>query len=408
MGRGRKGTGVQPLKTSIRVRFTWKGERCTETLDLAPTPANIKAAERLMAQVQREIDLGVFDYAKTFPESDRGAAQAASDFAAYSRLWLSGLTVEKSTRSDYEGALRNVWRPAFGSRGVTSIKPSDVRREIATLADRVAAKSVNNMLIPLRRIFEAAVDDGLIAKSPLERIRNLKVQAPTPDPFDREEMEAILARMAERYDGQIYNWYDFAFGTGLRPSEQIALRWDDVDWKRRTIRIERARVRAVLKGTKTSRVREVDLTDRMVAVLHRQKPYSFMRGGESAIFLNPVTSAPWPDVQDQRKLYFHPTLRALGIRSRDAYQTRHTYGTLALMGGVNPSYISKQMGHVSPAMLFKHYARWIDAADGGREADKMNSLHSEFGQILVTENRICSNINALLVTPTGLEPVFSP
>jgi integrase len=65
-------------------------------------------------------------------------------------------------------------------------------------------------------------------------------------------------------------------------------------------------------------------------------------------------------------------------------QTRHTYGTLALMGGVKPSYISKQMGYVSPAMLFKHYARWIDAAGGGREGDEMNGPYSEFGQILVT------------------------
>ena len=39
----------------------WNGRLYRETLQLQPTSANIKAAERLMARVHQEIDLGVFD-----------------------------------------------------------------------------------------------------------------------------------------------------------------------------------------------------------------------------------------------------------------------------------------------------------------------------------------------------------
>ena len=215
----------------------------------------------------------------------------------------------------------------------------------------------------------------LIDRSPLERIKSQKHQKREPDPFDREETERILTYMHERYDEQVWNWYEFAFGTGMRPSEQIVVQWRDVDWKRQSIRVERARVRAVEKSTKTRTVRDVDLTPRMMAVLRRQKAHSFMRGLDSPIFINPVTNTPWPDVQDQRKLYFHPALRALGIRSRDAYQTRHTYATTALMGGVNPAYIARQLGHKSAAMLFRHYSKWIDHADYGREAAKLNQIY---------------------------------
>jgi integrase len=220
-----------------------------------------------------------------------------------------------------------------------------------------------------------ALDDELIDRSPLERIKSQKHQKREPDPFDREETERILTYMHERYDEQVWNWYEFAFGTGMRPSEQIVVQWRDVDWKRQSIRVERARVRAVEKSTKTRTVRDVDLTPRMMAVLRRQKAHSFMRGLDSPIFINPVTNTPWPDVQDQRKLYFHPALRALGIRSRDAYQTRHTYATTALMGGVNPAYIARQLGHKSAAMLFRHYSKWIDHADYGREAAKLNQIY---------------------------------
>ncbi|WBX84427.1 hypothetical protein [Sphingosinicella microcystinivorans] len=59
-------------------------------------------------------------------------------------------------------------------------------------------------------------------------------------------------------------------------------------------------------------------------------------------------------------------------------------------------------------MLPKHYAKWLDDADAIREASKLNSLFGEFGQILVTEIKKINDSNGLMVTPTGLEPVFSP
>lgn len=377
MGRRGHGTGVEPLKSCIRVTFVWQGRRRRETLKLAPTSANIKATERLMLRVFKEIELGVFDYESSFPKSTKTSVD--DGFTTYANAWLETVTGEKSTMQGYSGAIANIWGPAFGERQLASIRSSEIKREIAKLAKRVSGKTVNNNLIPLRGLFEMAVDDGLIDRSPLERIRNLSHQAPMPDPFDREEMERILTHMRDHFDEQIWNWYEFAFGTGMRPSEEIVIQWSDIDWKRRTIRVQRARVRHVLKSTKTRSARDVDLTSRMITVLQRQKAHSFLRGVDTPIFINPVTNTPWPDVQDQRKLYFHPALRALGIRSRDAYQTRHTYATTALMAGVNPAYISRQLGHRSAAMLFKHYSKWIDGADGGREAAKLEVLYSDSG-----------------------------
>jgi len=35
------------------------------------------------------------------------------------------------------------------------------------------------------------------------------------------------------------------------------------------------------------------------------------------------------------------------------------------------------MGHTTTALLFKHYARWIDGADRGREAAKLAALFGD-------------------------------
>ena len=45
------------------------------------------------------------------------------------------------------------------------------------------------------------------------------------------------------------------------------------------------------------------------------------------------------------------------------------------MGGVTPAYISRQLGHKSAAMLFKHYSKWIDQGDFGREAAKLSQIY---------------------------------
>ena len=56
------------------------------------------------------------------------------------------------------------------------------------------------------------------------------------------------------------------------------------------------------------------------------------------------------------------------------YQTRHTFASILLMGGINPAYIAKQLGHATTAMVHKVYAKWIDRADKGAEASRANAV----------------------------------
>ncbi|WP_181638896.1 tyrosine-type recombinase/integrase [Sphingomonas chungangi] len=318
-------------------------------------------------------------------EGDRDQAEAEQQalaeleaetvyFCDFADRWLDSLTVEKSTHSCYLGATEEVWKPHFRDRPVGSIRPSEIMAIVAELARRVTGKTVNNSLIPLRGVFAAALDDEIIDRAPTLNIKSLKHQAPKPDPFRVEEMDAIIGASTIAMTRSSPTGTSSRSAQWLRPSEQIVVRWSDIDWNGQTIRIERARVRAVVKSTKTSSIRDVDLTDRTLGVLDRQRSYSLMKDADAPIFENPSSRLPWPDVQDQRKPYFHPTLLRLGLRRRDAYQIRRTFATLALMAGVNPAYIARQLGHANTAMLFKHYSRSIDGADAGREKSKLNGV----------------------------------
>jgi integrase len=367
---GRRPTGtVEPLQGTIRLKFTWQGTRCVETLDLAPTPANMKAAHRRLAEILSAIQAGVY-------RPDRPGKTTQETFAEVADRWFKSKNGAKSTLANY-GWSKDFWAGALPNRPVDQIRHSDIAQAIKDkVAAGVSGKTINNHLVVVRGIFELAEADELIVRNPTDKIKQHAHQSPLPDPFDRAEMEAILAHMAAHYPAPVLAYFEMLFCTGLRPSEAIALQWGDADWNRSMIRVQRARVLWEEKGTKTHTIRDVDLSDRALDVLRRQKPFTFMRGSDHAIFCNPISGKPWGDEQRQRRAYFQPTLRALGIRMRDAYNTRHTYATNALMAGVNPSYIARQLGHSTTAMLFRVYSRWIDGADKGSEARKMNDLLS--------------------------------
>jgi integrase len=365
--------GVEVREGKIRIWFMWKGVRCREVLPVPNSPVNLRYAERLRRDIVDKIRLGAFRYAEYFPNSPRCGADKSAPvtFGEYAQRYLKLRTdLAKSTLKSYRAALNSFWLPALGKMVLTKIVFTDVSTALAGTAWK-SNKTRNNYLIVLRRVLDAAFVDGIIDRNPADRVRNAKVQQQEPDPLLLEEVELILGMMRERYHEHVVNYFEFAVFSGLRTSELIALEWGDVDFRRNQVFVRRAFVEGEVKTTKTSRIRHVDLNSRAKAALMRQKHLTFLVGGH--VFLNPVTGAPWADDYRQRINYWHPTLKALGLRARDAYQTRHTYATLLLMSGANPAYVAQQLGHTTMKITLERYARWMPRADDGAEIAKFEA-----------------------------------
>jgi integrase len=375
---GRDGNGVEPREDSIRLSFQWNGKRHRETLTLngqpmRPTRANIAHAQRVRAEVVERIRLGTFDLAEFFPDSrhvERAAMRASMTFGDACDAWLKtkGRLATK-TRNQYRNALE-VWKRLLGAdKPIASLTHTFVQGKVG--AHKWASnKLLNNYLITLRGVFRLAGRD-IELDDPTVGIENGKVQQKAPDPLTPKEMDRVLLWLHEKAPAEICAYFQFAFATGMRPEEIIALRWSDYDEAHGTMHVERAKSAGEIKDVKTYAIRDVDLIERAVSALAVMHGRTGRAGGE--IFINPKTQRPFHDERTQRDHYWTPALAALGIRHRRAYQTRHTYATNALSAGVNPSYISRQMGHESARMLFKVYAKWIDGADRGREKAKLEA-----------------------------------
>lgn len=337
---------------------------------MPPTPSNIRYAERLVAEIRDRIRLGAFVFAQYFPDE---TGQDASSLSAYLTGWEATLRAPASTKAKYKSAAK-FWREHIGTKPLHAVKPSDIRKALADRHD-LAGKTVNDYVSVLRLALQAAVDDRLIQTNPAEPIEPAQAQAKPPDPFTAQEAEAIIAKLRER-QAEDADLAEFRFFTGLRTGELIGLRWEHIDLRSKRMVIVGGRVRGEDRdSTKTGNTRVVDLNSRALAAIKRQRARTHAAGGH--VFLNPRTGERYDNETEFNKQAWKPCLKALGMRYRRPYNTRHTYATMMLMAGLTPAYCAAQLGH-SVEMFLKTYAKWLN---GDRNALEQSKLEQFLGVI---------------------------
>jgi integrase len=209
----------------------------------------------------------------------------------------------------------------------------------------------------------------------------LELQKPIPDPYELAEVDLILPKIRERWGDEMHDYYEAAFFSGLRASEQIEQRWDlDIDMRARLTQVQRARVKGKVKDVKNYDRRVVEHHSRYHAALERQYARTGLAGGY--VWLSPFSGhgrkrgEPWLDEKRQGEM-FRAAVRLLRMRARPAKNTRHTYATILLMSDCKVSWCAGQMGH-SVAMFEQRYAKWIRGADRGVELAKAEAFTGQF------------------------------
>jgi len=367
-------------KQSLVLHFQYKGVECRETLkNIEPTKGNIKYASNLKAEIESAISRGTFHYGKYFPNSKRaklfGQAISAELVGELLDAYLeqADKTLKLSTATDYRKSVETHLRPAFGKKRISDLAPADIREWIS--AQTCTLKRIKNVLIPLRHVLEQAIVDGLIEKNPLDQvIINKLVNRSTAstnyvvDPFNEKEILKILTGT----EGQGRALIQFAFYTGLRTNELIALEWRDIDFKAGLIHVRRGQLLGQVDTPKTkASIRSVLMLpasrEALLALYEKGLQYN------GRVFLNPKTFEPWLNDAQIRKSLWMPLLKEVGVRYRNPYQTRHTYASMLLSKGENPWWVATQMGHVGVEMIFRNYGKWIPSQNNRNGYQTLNT-----------------------------------
>lgn len=348
-----------------------------EPLSLSPTPANIKYAERLRLEILGKIERGTFVLAEYFPDSPRVVKEPAAPAEISQRPTLGEVfaewlkvkrpEVQHSTALHYQQSLDSYHFDTVRKMLADEFNYRELKLLLAVLPEN--AKTFNNIASVLSMVLEYAHHAKFLAEPLHLEVKMRKHQAPGPDPFTLEEVEHLLTKFrSERARG----YFEFAFFSGMRPSELISLLWANVDLRNGTVLVDSALTRGQVKATKTSTARVLELTSRARNVLDRQRKVSQLSGGR--VFVDD-DGQEFASTDGPMRGWWKPAMKVSGIRQRDARQTRHTFATICLMAGIKPAWAAKQMGH-SVEMFYRVYSRWIDHADKGAERRKLDSYIS--------------------------------
>lgn len=351
--------GITIRGNSAVLSFTYQGQRCRETLPLPPTKSALKQLQQKRQAILYEIKNGSFDYLKHFPSSKKAKTfrqGRADQYTIQEALkdWLkrNEPKYELSTLHGYNSAIFHHLIPQFGTLKIAELSVIQLKTWLAQLT--CSNKRKNNILTPLRRLYEELYLDEIIEKNPLDRVKNLTIVPREPEPFSLDEIENILYQL----DGQEKNLIQFAFWSGLRTSELIALTWQNIDFENNRFYVRRATVEGITKKPKTSAgSRTVTLQAQAQQALLSQ--YAYTGSLNKTIFHDSRKDQPWKNDQSIRKTVWTPALKKAGVKYREPYQTRHTFASMLLSRGEEPMLVAKEMGHKDWGMIRKVYGRWI-------------------------------------------------
>lgn len=370
---------------TVRLNFQYQGVRCRETIsNLSSSKKDLKFAHGLRCQVLSKIATGTFNYGDYFPDSKKaklfgfqsGTILMNDLFDEY--LVEVKQIVQPSTYNGYMKSINGALRKPFGSTQIRHISPKLIKEWI--LNYKATAKTIKNHLTPLNAVLGTALNDGLIHDNPLKRLDVSLLLKHKPksehdiDPFSIEEINTILS-VANDLEK---NLFQFAFFTGLRTSELIGLRWDDVDFKTKVVNISRAVIQGKEKGTKTKKgIRTIPLLPPALEALKRQRELTGFKKGR--VFVNPITNNSFTSDKQVRESLWRPLIRRADVRYRNPYQTRHTFASMLISKGENIWMVANYMGHENTQMIQQHYGKWIP------QENSNNQYKNDYSGLL-TEN----------------------
>ena len=279
--------------------------------------------------------------------------------------WLTTVVkarVRPRTFKDYETLLRLHIRPVLGSRLIGTISQIDLQTLYARMYERgLSARTVEYTNAVLESAFRQAIRWKMLAEDPCVGVDLPRVK--------RKEMEALSVEECRRFlnIAEKSEWFPvlaLALTTGMRPSEYLALRWTDIDWKRgtasvcRTIQVTGSEW--TFDDTKRRRSRRiVKLQNFVLKAIQGLKQAQESRIEVSISMYSGlifVSASGLPLKQRVVKREFRKLLATAGIRPVRLYDLRHTAATLGIAAGVSVKVISDQLGHASISFTLERYS----------------------------------------------------
>jgi len=283
------------------------------------------------------------------PPAGAGRARVTlNDLVARFRAQWSYLA--PATRSKLDCHFKVAGQHFDFDRDVTSIRLEDLRVLKSKLSDGRKPSTVNDTIFKaLAALFNLALDDGIIDRSPLERLKRAKRGETRREQPTWEQSQQIVDEVAQSAT-ETKRIVGFMRNFGVGQAEIKFLLGEHIDLAARVIHFRRKKTGKVFDVPLFPHAKEFIECLKSEGRLQRSRPVVAWRNPRKAL----ATACEHLDLPD-----FEP--RAL----------RRCFIVRCLEMGVDPRVVARWQGHKDAKLIFSVYGKHVDAKYEQREADKL-------------------------------------
>ncbi len=291
--------------------------------------------------------------------------------------------IKPSTFQRYEGLYRNyIKNSEIAGNKLINVKSIQLQKFYNHLSkDGYSYSQINSLNTFLKVFFNWCIDNDYILKNPCSKV-NIKGNKNEIINNRKKDVEILsekeiktLKKHLKGSDFELLFLLDLA--TGLRQGELLALDWEHIDLKNKTIKIERSvkevyiydnentkHIETIFQTPKTANsFRTVPIPNALIDILNNieNKEGLLFKDKDGKPLKGKNVSTKWSKI-----------LKECNVPHKKFHSIRHTYASMLLSKGVDIETVAELMGHsaISITQIYLHSS----SKSKNKSVNKLNSI----------------------------------
>ena len=304
--------------------------------------------------------------------------------AKFMKMWMDGKELSRKPKTVYQyHMLINLHiLPKIGGMRLQDIQPAHLKQlYLAKKEEGRGATTVKMIHIVMHAMLKQAVKEGVLGRNPADAVERPKAEVAERVILTEEQArQLVIGTTGTRFGTLIY----MALMTGMREGELLGLKWQDVDWTKGQLHVQRQLQQSTANGKnlvspKTkSGVRQIKLgpgtLERLVN--HReeqelQKEVMAKRWDENDFIFPNTIGKP----ESARNMYenYKLLLKKNGLPDITFHALRHTSLSFLLDMGTPVNTVQQRAGHSKASITTDTYGHSI-AHSEDEAAERLEEL----------------------------------